>query len=798
MSELLAGNPQRRSDALEAFLGLKESARGNPPDGPWRTVGRILAERLSGALDASLRTLFADAGGPSLPVALVAVGGYGRGELCLESDVDLLIVYAGDVPADFAQRMLYPLWDAKLSVGHAVRDRRDIARSARESVETLTAMMAGRLVAGDPELWDRAAQVLSGVVKKDRARLVAHLQRDEADVRAAEPYHRLDPDIKAGRGGLRTAQRIAWLHEITGSAPVLGAEATQGSATLLSARNGIHAWAGRAGDHLHADALSGAATWLGIDEADLGTGVLVAVRTLEAEYDRFYRSERRLRLKGRPKGQKSEAGSRLSPLAAAVEGQRSLTAEAIETMATSTGPWTESDRRTLVAWASSGSHGRNLADQLWDAGWLEREIPELAQTVGLVDLAPFHTHPVDTHLWRTVDELLALTGADSDEPWCVDLAESLGAMDELVIACLFHDIGKGRGGDHSQAGARLAAEFLDRTGWSAAATRMIARAIELHLLLPQVATRRDVRDPSVVAEVAAQIGDPQLVRALALLTAADSRATGPSTWGPWKSTLVRSLTRATLAALDGERGEAPAAAAITDRLADRFGPEAVARHVQRMGPGYLGRFDQAEVERHMELVTPVLESNEQRVLAFDDGALTTCMVAAIDQPGFLVAVAGVMAMHAIEVLDARLWTSGEGVVVDTFHVEDASAGGCVPEDRWERVRSALAQVLAGTLDLETQLAQRRHSYRHRYTTDIEPVVRIGMDGSAPTIEVVAADRIGLLHDIARVIFDTGHDIGLAKIDTRGGIATDVFHLENDADPASLDWTASALRAMLET
>ncbi len=783
---------------LQPYLTSRSEFQANRPAVAWRSSGQAVAHSLTSALDEGLAGLLAGAGAGH-SVALVALGGYGRGELCLASDVDLLIVYDGPVPTTLAQEILYPLWDAKLSVGHAVRNEREIVKSARESLESLTSMLTGRFIGGDRGLWDAAEASLDRVVKKNRGQLIAALVDGELAVRESEPYHLLDPDLKTGRGGLRTLHRLDWIHRMSGPSTGLPDRAEKARLALLAARNGVHAWAGRADDGFHADAARGAARWLGIPIPELTEEILTSVRIAEVEFDRSAATigatrtprPRRNRRRG------GSTGSALAPVRKALDQGRPLGPDSVSVLRIDRAQWTAADRGILVEWATSGTLGRQVAGQLWGAGWLEREIPELARTVGLADPAPFHAHPIDTHLWRTVDELLFLTGPTSPEPWCIDLANELGSMDDLVIACLFHDVGKGTGEDHSVAGARMARGFLARIGWPSAAAHVVQRAIELHLLLPQVATQRDLRDTGVISDVARTVGDPQLLRALALLTAADSRATGPSTWSPWKSTLVRNLTDRVLSLLVGEdliRGDIDDVALA---LEGQYSPAQISAHAESMGEGYLNRFDPDEVGLHIEIVMPPLARQEVRFDVAAIGEISRCVVAAADQRGFLVAVAGVFALHGIEVLDARLGSSSAGVVVDTFHVEDGRQGGPVSAQQWSKVEDSLRKVLNGHVDLETELAARRHTYRHRYGAGIRPQVQSSRVGSAPALEVVASDRIGLLHDIAKVIFDAGHDIVLAKIDTRGGIATDVFYLDDAPGHQDLDATVAALMKTLQ-
>lgn len=785
------------ANAIQPYLDLRNSLRTTAPEGRWG-LGRAIASQLAEQLDQCLVGLFAQLQDPPGDMALVALGGYGRGDLCLESDVDLLLAYRGDVPSNSAQAILYPLWDAKLTVGHAVRNQKEMVRAGRESVESLTSMLTGRFLTGDRSLWTDAFEALDEVRKKNRVRLVSYITDEEDRVREADRYHRMDPDLKEGRGGLRTLHRLSWIQRIEGRPTERSPQSLHAEDVLVTARNGVHAWAGRPSDHLHVDALSGAARWSGIDIDTLVGEVLKAARIVEIEFDndRYRRRPGSRSPSWMRKGPAVPRTGVLGPVRQAIDSGSLLEPEALTAMG-SPAAWSEEDRRTMVDWASSGPHGRRIIDQLWASGWLEAHIPELNHTVGLPELAPFHHHPVDGHLWRTVDEMLSLVSDGSPEPWFRDLAESLGSLDELVVACLFHDVGKGKGQDHSIVGAELARQFLGRSGWGNASSEMIERAIELHLLLPRVATRQDLRDARVIEGVAEKVGDRQLMRALALLTAADSRATGPTTWTAWKSTLVRTLTSRVLAVMGADFDDVSEPETPVSTPSQAWSHDEIGEHILSMGAGYVDRFDDDEIGLHFGLVKQPIAHGDIRLDVRDVGDVTRCIVAARDQPGFLVAVSGVLALHGIEVHDARLSTSSDGIVVDTFHVEDGHEGGVVAPDRWGRVEQTLLEVLSGSLDLESALDNRRHTYRHRYVAGTEPRVITALDGIVPTLEVIADDRIGLLHDIAKVLLDHGHGVGLAKIDTRGGIATDVFHLTSVTAQSDVHDTATALMEALQ-
>jgi [protein-PII] uridylyltransferase len=301
---------------------------------------------------------------------------------------------------------------------------------------------------------------------------------------------------------------------------------------------------------------------------------------------------------------------------------------------------------------------------------------------------------------------------------------------------------------------------LSRVGYQARTAELVARAVELHLLLPTVATRQDLDDPDVIDSTAKLIEDGELLSILAVLTVADARATGPSVWSDWTETLVRTLVGRVAVKMEGGSFQ---------EVDARLEP-GLAEHVASMPPGYLQRFGMEMSRTHLELASPPPTGSEARVRVLGD-AIPTVVVVAHDRPGLLATVSGVFSLHGLNVLEARIATRSDGVAIDTFRVEDVLGSlRIVPAD-WERIRQDLEEALAGDLDVAARLAAKASAYT---TPSVDSRVTIEVEVDWWKVTVRGPDRVGLLHDLARELTKTGMEITMAKVTTRGSQVVDVF------------------------
>ncbi len=774
------------SSALEPFLELRRTIVAEAVGDGGRDVCRVLTE----ALDRGIAELAAD-----LPrgIAVAAVGGYGRGEQCLFSDVDILVLHTGLDPDVAVRAVLYPLWDANLKVGHAVRTLEESATACREDFTTLTALLSSRLIGGDGALHDDLIHVMIDLVRgRPLAPRLADLERER---RLREPYQLMAADLKDGRGGLRTHQGLWWERR---RAELLGLsvdEATDGEvaarAALLSVRNALHATSGRATDRFVAGLREPAAAWLDTDvygiaamvTSALDTGDRIADRRwpdIHVETDPMVKFGRRIfgplrsRFSTEKTGAEDASGSQ-SALSIAVSaagrpgGARLTTAEEATIREADPIRWTAADRLAFELLLSAGARGRSIFGQLDTLGWIDRAFPEWRAVASAPQLAPFHDHPVGSHLHRTVAEMLELIDGNSET---AEIATDVSSSEELILAAFLHDIGKARGGDHANVGAGLASSFLKRSGFGPATVASISEAVRLHLLLPETATRRDIADPAVIDEVADAVGTARQLKILYLVAIADLRATGTTMWNPWRASLLHTLYVRVLDALEtGEASPAtPDVGTVMLAAGEDVDRRSIEEHVAAMPGDYLDTTTPLDVLWHLGVAGGVGDSAAVVVDPDDPGRV---LVVGADRAGFLLAVSRAFAANGVGVLDARLRTRSDGVAIDTFHVVEDRNNEIIPIDRWSKVEDDLNASLAGSADLRPKVQERVTAYRRPGAVS-KPRVNARVDGRHTVIEVRMSDGMGVFTAIVEALHGEGLDIHLARIDTMGGDVRDVF------------------------
>ncbi|MGQ0850014.1 MAG: ACT domain-containing protein [Actinomycetota bacterium] len=741
---------------------------------------------MTATLDHCLETLARD----HPEVALVAVGGYGRGELCLYSDIDLLVLHDGPAPDNTVRSILYPLWDAGMRVGHATRTVRATLGLARDDLSVLCNLLSARRIAGPPGLPDALEGGLSRLIGP--VRLSERLAAEERAIWDQEPFPVQDLDLKVGRGGLRSLHRLDWDRgraAMLGEEPELSPQPGEHEArqSLLAARQALHAVQKRAADRYAIELRGQVGKWLQRDPVELATEVYRAARLVDSLAGMRWARVRPagtdpiahagLAVVRYVRSRWGRSTSAATPLAlaraASASGSHGRLSPWEHEFCARSGPsdWTEGDRAGLVALLAGGPAGWEALAGLWRAGWLTRALPEIAHVYGLAQVAPFHRHPVDAHLGATVAEVVTLADGAG---WYGELAESLGGLDEVLLAAFLHDIGKGLGQDHSSVGAALTRSLLDRLGFGHGTIELVAAAVRHHLLLPVTAGRRDIEDPAVVAEVASVVGNQDLLRVLALLSVADARATGPDMWTAWKELLLRGLFEKVSQLLEGTTSQLPAE--LVDSVAQRLPDLPLGKltdHLGGMPPGYLVRFGPELVAQHLRLAEPPLGEGQIKMAVLAGAPVSTLVIAARDRPGLLATVAGVLSLHNLNVLEARVATRSDGLALDTFRVEDALGSDMIGQGRWPGVRQTLEEAMAGRIDLEARLGEKRAAYRSGHPA-LPPSVKVMLN----TADVRASDRVGLLHDLAAAMAGLGLEVDLAKIDTRGGEAVDLFEFRN--------------------
>jgi [protein-PII] uridylyltransferase len=682
-------------------------------------------------------------------VALLAVGGHGRQELCPGSDLDLVLVHdrAGAV-AELADAIWYPVWDSGIHLDHSVRTPKELAGMVESDVRVALGQLTARRIAGDQHL---AARVMEETQRQWKVRPRVSLQRLRAAVHErwaqyGELAHLVEPDIKQAQGGLRDSEALAAAALVT---PVITDDpaVAQGHELLTATRVALHAVTGRNTDVLLQEHQAAVAARLGLPDADILMTAVAAAggRIAWAASDGWRRIDSWLagpRRSGRDRrvdagivlrdgevaveasadvGADSSLALRLAAAAARhdVPIARATLARLQEEATAPAEPWRSTERDALVRVLGAGPSAIPVLDGLAHVGILERYVPEWETVRSRPQHNPYHRFTVDRHLCET-----AATAAS--------LVRRVHRPDLLLLGAWLHDIGKGSPGDHTEVGMVQMAAIATRMGLEPADVDVLVDLVRDHLLLADTATRRDLADPATVAMVADRVRTVEQLELLAALTEADSRATGASAWSEWKSGLVEELVSRTAARLAGRAWDAP--------------PQLLSPH-------------------HQE----AMDAGELRLLPSG----RRLIVIAPDRAGLLAIMAGVLTLHRLPIRSAAAVTAGT-MALEEYDLDD-SLVGAAPD--WRLIESDVAAALDDPLGLDRRLASRSTGLR-RSRVLTGPVVLFDNDASASAtvMEVRAPDGRGVLYRIARAIATAGHDVVSAKVLTLGDEVVDTFYL----------------------
>jgi [protein-PII] uridylyltransferase len=724
---------------------------------------------------------------PTSGFAIVATGGLGRGELVPHSDLDLTLLHDNlpqETVSKVAEALWYPLWDANIRIDHSVRTVPEALKVAGEDISAGLAMLEARHIAGDSDL---SSLLIGGARRQWRTGIASRFDELVEHTRArwersGEIAHRAEPDLKCGRGGLRDVQllnalAIAQLTDVYPNRSSASPIGSLGDAhmALLNVRTELHRVAGRGRDLLlaqHADEI-GAALHIG-DRFDLARMLSDAARTISFYVDagirtaanalprRGFAALRRPARRPLDEGVIEFAGEVVLARDARPERDPGLILRVAAASAT-TGlpmsgstlarlaesapelrtPWPAEALKDLLVMLAAGPSAVATIEALDRTGLWGRLFPEWGAVRDLPPRDVVHIWTVDRHLVETVSKASAFT-------------TQVSRPDLLLLGALCHDIGKGRGGDHSVIGAELATQIGTRLGLWPSDIETLSKMVRHHLLLPHTAVRRDLQDPATIASVVETLdGDPVLLELLAVLAQADSLATGPGVWGDWKATLIGDLVRRCKLVMAGEELPKP----------------------DPIDPRYLSLA--AQVDVHVEMTQT------------DSPHIYNVTLIAPDRRGLLSKAAGVLALHSLRVHSASV-NSHEGSAINTFVVSPRF--GTPPAAELLRQQQLLA--LDGDLDVLEALDRRERDAAEHGTTragEIPAAVPINQVTAAPVIlwsdgarpgelvvQIRSTDRTGLLARLTAVFERDGVDIVWAKVTTLGSSVVDLFGIRADA------------------
>ena len=738
----------------------------------------------SDQIDREISSLYLDAlaisGIPSDSIALAAVGGYGRGELSPGSDIDLLILHDGrsDESAlkEFINATLYPLWNQSRAVDHSVRTRSETLTQAQTDIRVALGLLDIRYICGDRALVDGvASDCLDNWIRNfDKYRTALYASITEREGQSGELAYLLEPDLKEARGGLRD---ITALRAIVKSQSVEVAfdRVAVAESLLTTVRDCLHETSGRNRDQLLLTEQDAVAAALGYQDADvLMFEVAKAARSVDYVMDLTWHRINHSTKSGWFKRSKSvdigkglqesnnelviESGFNivgdpgLGLRAAAMSAQRGipLSIEACMALAENfsdlPNPWPRQSREDLVALIGSGSAMVQVFEALDQEGIIGRWIPEWEHVRFLPQRNVLHHHTVDRHMLETAVKAAALT-------------RQVRRPDLLLVGALFHDIGKGfLDKDHSDYGAELITPLAQRLGFPPKDVETLAWMVKQHLLLPSIATRRDLDDPQTIQAVLSLVPDPDSLELLHALSIADGEATGKSAWSAWKAGLVEDLVDRTLSAMKG------AAPAKTLELTEA--------QLRKMKSGELSiEIRPREEAFEIEIISP-------------------------DRMGLLSVVAGVLSISRMDLRSARTRTVDDVAVMTWLVALDVHAEA--PQE--EQLLRALQRALDGELDLNAKIDDRIRNYRRFPGIPVPPPLVTATNDiatDATILEVRMHDRPGVLYSVTKVISRFGVDIRAAIVATLGAEAFDTLYITDLHGGALSDERAKTLATQIE-
>lgn len=844
--------------------------------------GEAIAKALTDATDTWIASIWKAASERlDLSTGLVALGGYGRRELAPGSDVDVVIEVPDGSESDpelysAAERFMAWCRDSRVKVSHAVRSPAQLEESMAEDIRTPVAYLDARVVPdGDPwssNSYQAAIEFLRGDdrgVEFVQMLWGGYRQRLE---RFGKTVYRLEPDLKNGAGGLRDLHAVAWgarvrfsldpasqLDQACGWTERHRQTFVRGRSWLLDVRHQLHARAGRKSDRLRFD-----------DQAAIAARMLPELSERDAA-ERFMRdhysraravsklAERMLRRWDVPTDEPTEisgepyrlvgdvmgsGGSKPSEprdvvhaLQVANRNDALLDPELEEVMEQAVASW-DADRVRSVEVGSlvadlltDPSSGPRTAQRLLDLGLLTAVVPEFEPIVCHVQHDVYHVYTTDTHSLMCHEMARGLVDGTYEPKWPLfgSIAREITNREVFLLAVLFHDIGKNRGGGHSRRGAVMMYDVGPRLGLSQVDVDQLSYLVRDHLALSHAARRHDISDPRIIRDLANRIRTVETLNQLTVLTFCDMSNVGDDVMNDWNASLLIALYRRLRMAIEhgvesiwmklGEElkqhqetvaaiyaDEADVSLAVAQSTLDEFFRDVPASHIVETPP--------AALLRQFEVYRSVKRSNEPVVLAtpIEERGATEVIVSAPDVPGALADITGAISSLGLNILTAQIVSTASQHTLDIFRVAQSggaahalSPGGqkaLTDGHRIARLEQRLAAVLAGEVSVRELLAQRIKEKRlaDRATPPVDSEVRVVPDLSDDftVIEVKAPDRIGLLYEIASTLEAHDVNINLSKIDALGTQVIDTFFVERTDGGRLSDEHAARVVAALQT
>jgi [protein-PII] uridylyltransferase len=836
----------------ELIRSFVESRKGLILDSLKQTPGYRTSRKYADLMDQFIRSLFLSAGFTKRirdaredGITVVALGSYGRREFCFGSDVDLMVIHQGRLSPEMNKiipRAIYPLWDAKLEVGHSIQTVQGCIRLALNDFRVLTSLMDGRFLLGSRSFYRLFEEAFWSRIYRERKSFLKQFldyQQDRVRKFGSEGYF-LEPDIKEGMGGLRDLHFMAWTARIYFKAKRLRQlrrfaaftyfefdRLSLSGSFLLKVRNRLHVIAGRKEDQLLLSYQKKLSQSFGYQDGPQTLGSEEFMRDLYLHLNRIRYGHEEFLVKALDIIDPlpvEPTPNRLSPQFQVMKGNIAL----------KEGRLSEKDPLTILrAFDEANRLGLFLGSGfIWEArkfisrqgralavltearkifleiilkpgnpkiirlaleiGLVTLFIPEFKKIRNQVESGFFHVETVDLHCLRTLETLNDISMGAYDMKWPLfsEIYSFLEHRDWLFLAALLHDIGKGYGGDHSEKGAELIPRILKRLGMEGEALEIVPFLVKHHLLLAHISQHRDLGDEKTSVGVAQIVQDKNLLQMLFLLTVADSLSTGPIARSDWKIILLielffkarRILEKGVLASPDATKSIEDNKRFIIDALAPHFAESDILHLMDQVSLRYFLNISSEDMVRHFHLALTMGEKKlSWELLKLTGAQVTKIILCTYDKPGLFGKMVGVFTLHNIKVLASHIFTLKNGLAFDIYEVTNPR-DPFREEEIWSKIREDVSLALEDHLPLDDLIQKKGMATvdQWKYGTSQAKKIKINNEISDffTVIEVSSGARVGLLYELAKEIFSLGLDIRFAKFNSDEEKMTGNFYVRD--------------------
>lgn len=804
-------------------------------------TGRELARQYTAHMDDLITGIFKDAGNPE-NLLLLATGGYGRRELAPFSDIDIMFYAPNRDDASAAEKILYRLWDEKIDISHAFRTPKECLDEANKDVRTRTTLLESRYLAGSRRLYEQFRRdVYPAVAFRKQKQFITDklMEMEKRHIGAGDSIYLLEPHIKEGDGGLRDIHTILWLSKVA-----YKIEDIEGLRFLISphdhrrllgaydfmiqVRFCLHLECKRRNDILSFEYQKTVAACLGFRDTRKFSGAERMMRyyylkgriirdisrsvviLCSKEYTPVFRDFTRKRLS--PDFLLS-GGKIIAVRDDLFQDRPEKIMEAFYFYAKTGKSFSHAlreriresllriNRRTRNN-AEAAQHfleimkGRRVFEtlrEMHETGVLGRFIPEFGALRSLVVHEPYHLYTVDEHSLiaiRNLERLRTTTVRGLAD--LKDIMQGMEQPDVLFLAILFHDIGKAAGRHHEEEGYKRLKSLMERFNFEPQKRKRIEILVRNHILMSRLSMTREVSDPDVVAAFAETVGSSENLNAIYLITYADMSAVNPHFWTAWKALLLRDLYENTASYLSGYRQIRLKRPGSIVSTFPRQEQPAVAAYIEEMTDRYLIATPESVLKEDYLLFAKAREKGfSMRIDCKADG-VADIVVCTTDAPGLFSRIVGYLSMKRLNIVHGRIFTGKTGIVIDKISVSnwtDFWWDGCEQD-----LARGLEDAVLGRRDFEPvhQRSAAHDLYDVFIDVDNESMVSLSV------IEIFSQDRIGLLYDISRVLYESGVSIISARINTEAGLAQDVFLVQENGGKVTAFTIHELLKGLWKT